>query len=573
LSKRTICVRLIVSVLIFWVGLQAGDKGLLADRSDSTSSGFNPFSLFKLSGEAGFYGELYSISGRDARRAPSTGRIFLRPTLTFMDNFGISFDLFLSTEGSDARQQINRIAVHPAWGWGTAHAGDFSPEFSRSTLGGISLRGAGVDLNPGMWRLGLYGGQTQQAIDGGPYGSVYSRYLVAAKIGYGTEDDGYLDLIFVRSKDNTSSLPASVYVKDSVGAAAADNYGFGESVKPQENIVFGFNSFARVFDGLLQLRAEAAGSVFTSDLYGEGGKLNSVPGFVESMFTTRVTSSADYSMNLGFMLNQQMVNVRGNYSYVGPAYISHGLSSSFNDKRTFDLNLGLNLLDNRVVVQSNFQMQSDNVNHQKPYTTTGLSYGATASVRPSNELMLTLNMMRNVVGNDIANDTLMVKSINSSYYATVVWQFQSFDIENTFTNNYALQMTEDDNALRLNMGLKSHNIVSTLNTAISREWSVSPGFSITFVDMGIAGSYSTSTVNFRVSNRSFAGALSNSLSGGITSSELNRAINGSLQSVLNLKTYGALTLSINLNINEIKSTTPQRFSEKTARLSYTYRLR
>ncbi|MDX1618738.1 MAG: hypothetical protein R3224_08130, partial [Balneolaceae bacterium] len=71
-----------------------------------------------LSGQVGAYGELYSISGRDGRRPGSTGRLFLRPRLTFLNEISLSFNILLSTEGISARQNISQLGLDPSWSWG-----------------------------------------------------------------------------------------------------------------------------------------------------------------------------------------------------------------------------------------------------------------------------------------------------------------------------------------------------------------------------------------------------------------------------------------------------------------------
>lgn len=82
-----------------------------------------------ISGQAGVYGELYGISGRDARRPSSTGRIFLRPRITFLNELTLNINVLLSSEGISARQNINKIGLDPSWNWGSAHVGDFLKTF------------------------------------------------------------------------------------------------------------------------------------------------------------------------------------------------------------------------------------------------------------------------------------------------------------------------------------------------------------------------------------------------------------------------------------------------------------
>ena len=161
---------------------------------------------FSITGDAGLYGELYGISGGIGRRPPSSARLYFRPTVSLFNAFSTSFDFLLSTEGSSARQNIDQLGINPSWGWGNGHLGDFTDEFTPLTFDGVLVRGAGVNLNPGLLRFSAIGGFTQRAVDGGTGEGSYSRYIYGAKIGIGKQEGSYLDISFLRSRDNPSSL-------------------------------------------------------------------------------------------------------------------------------------------------------------------------------------------------------------------------------------------------------------------------------------------------------------------------------------------------------------------------------
>lgn len=175
-------------------------------QSDSSGQTFIQKNI-SITGEAGVYGELYGISGIQARRPPSSARLYFRPTITFFNAFSMSFDFLLSTEGSSERQNINQLGVNPSWGWGNAHLGDFTDMFTPLTFDGIMVRGAGVNLNPGLFRFSAVGGYTQRAVDGGAGAGSYSRYMYGAKLGVGKQEGSYFDLMFLRTRDVPSSLP------------------------------------------------------------------------------------------------------------------------------------------------------------------------------------------------------------------------------------------------------------------------------------------------------------------------------------------------------------------------------
>ncbi len=161
-----------------------------------------------ISGVAGVYGQLYGVSGIPGRLPPSLARLYFQPTVTLFNSLSMSFDFLLSTEGNSARQNINQLGVSPSWGWGSAHLGDFSSMFTPLTFDGVLVRGAGVNLHPGIFRFSAIGGFTQNAVNGGASNGAYSRYMYGARIGVGKQQSSYFDLSFLRTRDNPHSLPS-----------------------------------------------------------------------------------------------------------------------------------------------------------------------------------------------------------------------------------------------------------------------------------------------------------------------------------------------------------------------------
>lgn len=178
--------------------------------SDTTHDNSSSTDIISISGDLGAYGELYSISGQPKRRPSATGRLFFRPIVDFYGVFQVPFDFLLSTEGSSARQNINQFGLNPDWGWGSAHIGDFNKEYSPLSLSGIKIRGGGLNFSPELFRVSVVSGYTQRSVPGGAQDGSYKRFLFAAKLGYGKEDQTYFDLIFLKAKDEVGSLPQNV---------------------------------------------------------------------------------------------------------------------------------------------------------------------------------------------------------------------------------------------------------------------------------------------------------------------------------------------------------------------------
>ncbi len=197
-------------MMISILGILAKPGSLFAQSQSVQDSTSRPSALqknVKITGEFGAYGELYGISGRAARRPSSTGRIYFSPTITFFNTFSIPLQFFISSEGVSARQSINQFGINPTWKWGTAHLGDFTERYSDLTLNGINIRGGGLTLKPGTFRFSFIGGITQRAVNGTSQNGAYRRTLWGGRIGIGKQNASYLDLIFLKSKDDVHSLP------------------------------------------------------------------------------------------------------------------------------------------------------------------------------------------------------------------------------------------------------------------------------------------------------------------------------------------------------------------------------
>lgn len=533
-------------------------------------------SWIKISGEAGTYGEVYSISGMSSRRPPTTGRIFIRPVLTILDNFNLAFDFFLSTEGSAAKQQMDQIGIHPAWSWGQAHIGDFSQDFSRYTLSGITIRGGGFEINPGIFRLQIVGGQSQRMVDNGPYESAYARYLVGMKIGIGKSESSFFDINIVRSRDDLSSISRDKFMsfqKDSVQVdsgyiSKVDTIYSG--VTPQENLIVGTNFQLKLFSGMIQLRGEAAGSVYTKDMYSQNFKIEKMPEIVGEIYTAKLSSNLDYAYNADLIFQERTVNAKIGYRLIGPGYTSLGLPSLINDKKIIDGGLGLNLFQGTLIIQTKYGRQTDNVVKQKLFTITRNEFAVTTSIRPVREVMLTVNFVNNSFENDNTNDTLKLSNLNNAYNFTGTYQFALFNLNHIVLASYAYQVYKDKNILRLNNNVNSQNVMINFSTMISQDWTVSTGFQLNTVSVQTQNN-STLGLSARVTNKMFSNRLNNSLSYSFNSSSASTSNNFQIQSMFSLDQSNSIALSVRTNIFSGKAPMKYNFVENVGSLAYTYR--
>ncbi len=569
--KKIFFIVLFFLIISLKLEAQEVDDSISTSQSQTALEKIVSPSIIKLTGEAGFYGELYSISGRERRRPAQSGRIFFRPTLTLFENFSINFDIFLSTEGNDARQQINQIGLHPEWGWGKAHIGDFTHEFSKLSLNGITIRGGGIELYPGLFRFQVIGGQTQRAVQAGPYNSSFSRYIGAIKIGYGKTGGSFVDLNFIKVKDNTASLPKDMFIRDSSITTTGSQYG----ITPQENLVAGINTEIRLFDNMINFSGEAVGCAFTRDMFSsafsdEELKDADLPTFINDIYKLRLSTNADfaYSTELGF--NYDFINTKLGYSVINPGFTSLGLGSLINDRRNMAFNTGMRFFKNNLSVQANFQLQDDNLLNQKLNTTTRLTYGASVNVRPIKELSVVLNTMRNTMENDSKNDTVKVNNVNSTYSVNLMLQLQLLGMNNSFAVSYSNQLAEDMNIFRKGNNVTSQNFTFAVTTMAGLNWSFSPSVSFNAVDIQNRSNTSTSTYNFRINNKMLNSKLSNALTLGYMDASSIKSKIITLQSGFSVTSSDNVSLTIRSAFYTGVSSTSV-YQEHKANLNFTHR--
>lgn len=344
----------------------------------------------RITGQANLYGELYNVEGTTRRRPPSTGRLSFSPTFAFSDFFSVTADLMLSSEGSYSRQNMNIMGLHPAWKWGKAHLGDYSDSFSSATFNGVNVKGAEIDLFPGLFRFTAGGGQTKRAVDGNVIHQNYSQYLAASRIGYGRTNASFLDFILVKVKDDVSSLSKPENWKvprvlpDTLNAELDTLWVEPPynpyAVTPQENLVMGLSGRLLLLNRQIALRIEGSGSAYTKNLETAEVDIDSVdmPDFLRTplkkIFTPRRSSNMDFAAKTGLELNLGDFRTEIGYRTTGPGYISLGIPSAVNDREEFLFNASARLGIHRIQLQWN--RLADNLAGQKQVTNVRNQFGA-----------------------------------------------------------------------------------------------------------------------------------------------------------------------------------------------------
>ena len=443
-----------------------------------------PTSYFpaRFTGEMTLTEQLYGVNGIASRRPGESWQIGMNPNLLVFGEFNVGVNVLLSSEGSQFRQNIGQLGLNPRIGWATFHLGDFTDNYSTYTVQGTQVRGAGVDLRPGLLRISVQGGQSQRTVSGGLGDLAYKRNLFAASIGVGKEGASFVDVMVVKAKDDASSLAsplADTLLLDTIPPALRPKV----ETRPEENLVVGTRGQLQLLANKVTVKAEAAGALTTGDQASPAVNPGSVSSgsLLNDLIPLRLSTSGDFAYHVQADANLGRASIRGGYEYVGAGYQSLGLSYLINDRRAIDLGGTLRLLQGQLTLQGQYQHQNDNLLHQKTATTDRDAVMGTASMLLGRTLTLSVTAMDNVIANDAAVDTFKIDNRSFALSTNASIQSRLFGRPSTISLSYALQHTADDNVVTQIPGVTVHNLATSVQIPITKAFSVAPTASLAVI--------------------------------------------------------------------------------------------
>ena len=477
----------------------------------------------RLTGQASTYGEVYTAKGITGRRPPSTLRLSLSPSLIFSKYFSLSTNILLSTEGSEARQNINIFGLHPVWKWGRAHAGDFSDMFSRYSFNGVNVTGAELDLYPGKLRFTLGGGRTKRAVQGILVHESYDQSLVAARIGYGKQTESHIHLFAVRAADDPSSLKKPEdwdydYVNPDTLETDLDTLWVEPpynplSVTPQENLIIGFATQLNLFQNKLVWEIEGNGSGYTKDLNAAKVNIDSIDASsyikqaFNSLFTPRAGTNFDMAVNSAMQVRLKNFNLKAGYRYIGAGYYSLGIPSTVNDRQELLLNAGMRAGPNRVRVQ--WSRLNDNLLKQKIQTNIRNQFQA--SVHTITTLWQSQVSLRFLgMNNDAAADSMewsfnnLVLSTNQSI------RFKSDAVVRQIGIQYTFQTSDKQMPEQVNKATY-HTLTLTSLMRIARVLRINGSAGLSYRNSNTTEAYTTQVYSLRMNHTALKNRLNTSV--------------------------------------------------------------
>lgn len=330
--------------------------------------------LVSVSGGLNAYAGFYTASGIPSRNQQAPLGISGALTVTLPGGISLPFSAVLGNQGSSFRQPFNQFGVSPTYKWITLHGGYRNVNFSPFTLAGHTFLGGGVELNPGLLRLGAVYGRFNQAISSTVVDPnvlpSYSRSGYALKVGIG-KSNNYLDLVLLKASDDSTSIKSIPPTAD-------------QTIRPAENLVIGVTSKLLLFSHI-SFDLDVAASAYTRDTRAKAVEAESkITWFraLGSLFTPRLSTQLTQAIQTSIGYQDAWGSLKLQYKRIDPNFQTMGAYYFQSDIESYTISPSFNLLGGKLRLAGSYGVQFDNLQENKS-ARTGRSIGSlTMSYNP-----------------------------------------------------------------------------------------------------------------------------------------------------------------------------------------------
>lgn len=517
---------------------------------------------FEVHGAVSVSGGYYKGVGFPNTRRPYTYSVIAAPTVSI---YGVQIPFnFTFTEGSRSlKNPFAQFGINPYWKWVKGYFCWTNMHWTPTTLGGKTFLGAGVEINPSLFRFGAFWGRLNPAVRENLLGTEpiqpqYKRFGWGFRIGVGNEKN-HFDIIWLHAKDRANSIPAPLDTLNQL------NY------TPAENAIVGIKSHQTFAKGKLTWDLDGAVSGYTrntnSQLLDIGDGLGTK--FLKVAFPPRLSSSFAWSAHNNFTYRSEKLTLGFDYNRIEPEYQSMGVDYILNDQQKFMLNQQFYAGKKKWTFSFNEFYQHDNLNKRKALRThrTGLSGNANWQMNQNFGATFSYNgfYMFQTKGLKAVNDSTKIAQLQNSFLVSPRYMifntkmvhviftavtYTRLDDLNQFTAKYSR-----NNTVNWNMGYTLSLIQSAFGFApnLNIMFSKTPSFDVLNI-----------TPNATFSKSFWKGKINTSLMLGYTASRQNKlwnskTINNTIGIGYNITSKHALKLNNSVMYTWLPVTTTQEY--------------
>ncbi|MBE0654106.1 MAG: hypothetical protein IH594_09930, partial [Bacteroidales bacterium] len=442
--------------------------------------------------------------------------------------------------------------------------------FSKYTLGGHTILGAGGEFNPGKYRIGIMYGRLMKPLDSNPLQLVqsgtysttsYKRNGLAFKLGYGTSTN-FVDLLFFNGWDRVNSISPESQL----------------TLKPAENAVISVITEQKIKENIT-FGLEYAASTYTDNTL-LPDSLDRELSFFSGIMKTNTASLQSNALDTWFGYSQDWFGLKLRFKQIDPGFRSMGTWFMQNDYRNVTIEPRVRFKENKYILSSSLGLQRDNLKDSGSPRMNRTIGSVSLSANPVQWYkadILYSNYDLNQKNESYGIDSLL--SLSQTTQALGVNQSISFAGDN-FAQNFFLslnrQLLKDKNPSIAELTNYTSNILlaSYLVSYIPKQMNVTLSYNLT--------SFNLSSMETKVSGPVVAYSasfLKNSLNLSVSNAFYKTRLNGEENSKLNIfwinssyrfnkKHLAKASFYINNNNNLQSSGTS--IIEKKAELGYSY---
>jgi len=312
---------------------------------------------FDIRGQLGASLVFYNVEGREANRPAFSWMLVGNPVITV---YGITFpfSFTVSEQERSFQQPFNRFGVSPSYKWAKLHLGYRNVSFSKYTLGGHTILGAGGEFTPGKFRIGVMYGQLLRPV---PFNSyiqpvqtqqvpAYRRNGMAFRFGYGTASNS-ADIIIFRASDVSGSI--------------ADT---SQLLLPGSNTVVSFITHQKLLKDFV-FDLELANSIYTEDnrLDGEPG-MKLIP-VISNLIGTNISTTSSNAIDASFGYDSKVFDLKVRLRQIDPGFQSMGTYFMQNNIRNITIEPSLSLSGDKYIIAGSLGFQRDNLKESLAHQT------------------------------------------------------------------------------------------------------------------------------------------------------------------------------------------------------------
>ncbi len=540
-----------------------------------------------ISGDMGVYGDFYHMNsdtlGAVAPRRPDAlGRLVVNVSINIKD-FSMPISMALPTGQFGVilpsvpkipnapylnfkelvKNPLNRIGIAPKYKWCQVLLGSQIPHYSELSVGDLAVFGAGVNLTPGKFRLSVFSGTSQMAVQQDTTKNIqgiYARKIHSAKIGFGHEDSSHFYLIGSMMKDDTSSLKFKP-----------------TTLMPQTGILTAID-FRIKLSKKSYVKGEVAGSAFTRDM-----RSKELPSFSPSppkdLFNPKESSRFDYASVLSIGRDGKNFGIKATGRYYGDGFVPMGYPFLQTDRLELTVDPRFLLFKNKIQLSGSIGIRVNNLSGIRATTTTQTIGSANLNLQVTENLSLAGSYSNFGFRNSVLNDTFRVEMVTESWSVSPSYNLQTKSSMHNFTLMYAQNVFNDFNTVtgKLNNNDASNGAFSYMLSMLKSPFSANTLISY-FENNTSYGKLMTKAVNVGFGYKFFKKKLSTTA--GLTYADNTLGATSSGSQIMTLlgvkytvKKKISFALNGSINLFEFGDSRPGiSYRENLLRTSITYKL-